>query len=249
MEIRGSAAKTVYYLRKINCLHKTWIIHHKIKCKSTEIELSNWLRDSEIKKNLPVAIIAREQQAGFGQNSRKWYSPRGGIWLSVAYPIFSNQFSTDIFSLSLATKLCEMLIQENINVDLKWPNDILYDKKKLIGFLPRIVTRGKEILYVRIGLGMNLLNKTPEEGIALAKVLKTKNICEYYWTAKILKALYDAVFCNKSKKHIIESANRFLSKSILPKGYKSGEWTIKEIDHEGNLRIFNQTKEEVLTRF
>jgi len=46
----------------------------------------------------------------------------------------------------------------------------------LIGFLPRVIIRGKEIIYVRIGLGMNVLNYTPSEGISLSKVLQTKNI-------------------------------------------------------------------------
>ena len=76
-----------------------------------------------------------------------------------------------------------MLRQENINVFLKWPNDIFFGSKKLIGFLPRVITRGKEIIYVRIGLGMNILNYTPSEGISLSRVLQTKNINQYYWTA------------------------------------------------------------------
>jgi len=119
----------------------------------------------------------------------------------------------------------------------------------LIGFLPRVVTRGKEITYVRIGLGMNLLNKTPSEGISLAKVLKTKNICEYYWTAKILKAFYDAIDCNGRKEYILEAANAFLTKSSLPKGYSPLEWTIKDIDNNGNLRIYNKIQSKILTRF
>ena len=96
--------------------------------------------------------------------------------MSAAYPIFSKEFASQIFNLSLGIKLCEMLRKENINVFLKWPNDILVGSKKLIGFLPRVITRGKEIIYVRIGLGMNVLNYTPSEGISLSKVLQTKNI-------------------------------------------------------------------------
>jgi BirA family biotin operon repressor/biotin-[acetyl-CoA-carboxylase] ligase len=49
---------------------------------------------SEIKKNQPVAIIAREQFSGVGQNSKTWFSPKGGIWLSAAYPIFSKEFAS-----------------------------------------------------------------------------------------------------------------------------------------------------------
>ena len=101
MKVIGSAAKTVFYLKKIHGQNPSWKLQYKIKCKSTENELSNWLGYSEIKKNQPIAIIAREQFAGFGQNSKTWVSPKGGIWLSAAYPIFSKEFTSQIFNLSL----------------------------------------------------------------------------------------------------------------------------------------------------
>ena len=249
MKVFGSIAKTAYYYKKIqgSCPH--WKLQCKLKCKSTENELTNWLQDYPIKKNKPLAIMAKEQLSGIGQNSRSWFSPKGGIWLSAAYPIFSSEFSSDILSLSFAIKLCEMLNMESIKVDLKWPNDIFYDSKKLIGFLPKVITRGKEIIYVRIGLGMNFLNNSPSEGISLSEILNTKNICEYHWTAKILKTIHNSVECNSKKKYIIENANKYLIKKYLPRGYNPNDWEIKDIDKNGNLRIYNEIKEKVLTRF
>ena len=249
MKVIGSVAKTTYYLKKFQVPPPYWRLKYIIKCQSTEIELSKWLKYAEIKRNQPIAIIAREQSAGFGQNSREWFSPKGGIWMSAAYPIFSKEFSSNIFVLSLAIKLCEMLYKENIKVNLKWPNDIFLDKKKLIGFLPRVITRGRETIYLRIGIGMNILNKTPSEGISLSEVLKTSNICEYLWTAKIIEALQDSIHCNKKKEFVIKTANKYLNKSILPKGYSPHEWKIKDIDSNGNLRIYNQSKIEILKRF
>ena len=249
MKVLGSAAKTSYYYKKIQGFCPNWKLQYKLKCRSTEHELTNWLEDFQIKKYKPIAIIAKEQFSGMGQNSRAWFSPRGGIWLSAAYPIFSTKFSSNIFSLSLAIKLCEMLNTESINVDLKWPNDIFFNSKKLIGFLPRVITRGKEIIYIRIGLGMNFLNKTPLEGIALSEILETKNICEYYWTAKILKTIHESVECNNRKKYVIENANKYLAKKYLPRGYSPKDWTIKDLDKNGNLRIYNADNERTLTRF
>ena len=249
MKVIGSAAKTVYYLKKIQGQYPIWKIQYKLKCCSTENEISKWLDNSEIKKNKPIAIVAREQFAGFGQNARTWISPKGGIWLSAAIPIFSKKFSSEIFSLSLGIKLCEMLREENVNVYLKWPNDIFVHSKKLIGFLPRVITRGDEIIYVRIGLGMNVLNQTPSEGISLRKVLNTKNISKCYWTAKIFKAFHDAIDCNDKREYIIKSANKFLAKSFLPEGYCSPKWKIKGVDNNGYLIIYNKNQEKVLKRF
>ena len=249
MKVIGPAAKTVFYLKKIQGQYPTWRLLYKIKCKSTESELSNWLGYSKIKKNQPIAIIAREQVSGFGQNSKTWFSPKGGIWLSAAYPVFSKEFTSQIFNLSLGIKICEMLRQENINVFLKWPNDIFVDSKKLIGFLPRVITRGKEIIYVRIGFGMNVLNYTPSEGISLSKVLQTKNINQHYWTAKVLKAFHDSVECNNKKEYVIKSANNFLTKRFLPSGFCPHIWKIKDIDSNGDLRIENETQLKVIRRF
>ena len=249
MKVIGSAAKTVFYLKKMRDDYPNWRIHYKIKCKSTENELSNWLRYSEIKRNQPIAIIAREQSSGFGQNSKTWVSPKGGIWLSAAYPIFSKEFTSQIFNLSLGIKICEMLREENINAFLKWPNDIFVGSKKLIGFLPRVITRGKEIIYVRIGIGMNVLNQTPSEGISLSKVLKTKNINQHYWTAKVLKAFHDSIECNNKKEYVIKSANKYLTKRFLPSGFCPHTWKIKDIDSNGNLRIQNETQLKVIRRF
>ena len=248
MKVIGSAAKTNFYLKKIQGQYPSWRLYYKIKCKSTENELTNWLGCSEIKRNQPLAIIAREQSSGFGQNLKTWVSPKGGIWLSAAYPIFSKEFTSQIFNLSLGIKICEMLRQENINVCLKWPNDIFFGSKKLIGFLPRVITRGKETIYVRIGLGMNVLNYTPSEGISLSKVLQTKNINQYYWTAKVLKAFHDSVKCNHKKQYVIKSANKFLNKRFLPSGVCSRSWKIKDIDSNGNLRIHNDTQLKVIRR-
>ena len=249
MKVLGSAAKTSYYFKKIQGVCPHWKLYYKFKCKSTECELTNLLQNSPIKQYKPIAIVSKEQSSAIGQNSRPWFSPKGGIWLSAAYPIFSSEFSTEILSLSFAIKFCEMLNKESIQVDLKWPNDIFYDSKKLIGFLPRVITRGKEIIYVRIGFGMNFLNKPPSQGISLFEILKTKKICEYYWTAKILKNIHDSVEFNDRKDFIIEKANRYLTKKYLPRGYESKDWKIKEIDNNGNLRIYNNYQEKVLTRF
>ena len=96
---------------------------------------------------------------------------------------------------------------------------------------------------------MNFLNKTPSEGIALSEILNTKNICENYWTAKILKTIHESIKCNDRKQYIIFNANKYLTKKYLPRGYNSNDWKIKDVDKNGNLRIYNENQEKVLERF
>ena len=247
MKFFGDAAKTSFFYKKDSRNFPYWKLIYKIKCQSTEIELSKYLRNYSDHKLNPIAIISREQVLGFGQKGRSWFSPRGGIWLSAAFPIYSNDFSPETFSLSIACQLCEILFEKNIKVKLKWPNDIFYESKKLIGFLPKLITRGDQILYARIGIGMNLNNKTPSEGISLSHI-QNKKLCENFWTSELLKVICLAIESNSEKLEIIKKANLFLDKDYLAKEYKQEGWEIKEIDPNGSLRI-TKNKDMRLLKF
>jgi len=245
VKVIGSSAKTSFFYKDGLNKIQNWKLIYKYKCSSTEIELNNYLKKNQTKNFLPIAIFSREQSQGFGQNGRKWISQKGGLWLSIAYPIFSKEFYSDIFPTSIAFFLCEMFYQKSIEVKIKWPNDIFYGSKKLIGFLPKLITRGNTVVYARIGIGMNLNNITPNEGISLSNILNKKNLSESYWSSKILKVLNKAILHNKNKKQIIYGANKFLNKEFLPSGYDNN-WSIDAIDAMGCLRMFNNKYQKTI---
>ena len=245
MKVIGSSAKTSFFYKKGLNNSLNWKLIYKYNCPSTEIELNKYLKKNALKKFNPIAIFSRKQAQGVGQNGRKWISPQGGIWFSAAYPIFSKDFSIDIFPVSIAFFLCEMFYQKSIEVKIKWPNDIFYGSKKLIGFLPKLITRGNEVHYVKIGIGMNLNNNTPEEGVSLSNILNRKNLSESYWSSKILKVFNKAILYNKNRKQIIYGSNKFLNKQCLPKGYANC-WKIDEIDETGSLKIFNDNHQKII---
>ena len=245
MKVIGSSAKTSFFYKKGLNNSPYWKLIYKYKCSSTEIELTKYLKKNVLKKFHPIAIFSRKQSQGVGQNGRRWISPQGGIWLSAAYPIFSREFSTDIFPVSIAFFLCEMFYGKSIEVKIKWPNDIFYGSKKLVGFLPKLITRGNEVLYAKIGIGMNLNNITPKEGISLSNILNQKNLSESYWSSKILKVFNKSILYNKNKKQIIYGSNKFLSKQFLPRGYDKS-WKIDEIDEMGSLKISNGNNQKTI---
>ena len=245
MKINGSAAKTSYFYKKTKQYFPNWKLIYKFKCSSTEHLLDEYLKLNNL-KNIPIAIFSRSQSSGFGRFERRWFAPSGGIWLSAAYPIKSKTFISEIFSISIAYKLCEMLSEESIKVSLKWPNDIFYGSKKLIGFLPKVITRGEQIKYVRVGFGMNLNNKSPLQGISLCKIINKKNLCESYWSSKILHVFNEAIFINKNRDSIIRGANKFLNKTYLPKEYINQEWRIKYIDSRGGLVISRNENQKII---
>ena len=239
MILIGQASKTSFFYKKNKVRLPNWRLFYKLKCNSTEIQLSEYLKNKN-KINNPLAIISKEQLQGFGQHQRKWISPKGGIWLSAAYPIYSPRFNPEVFSLSLACKLCRILSNDYISLKLKWPNDILYGSRKLIGFLPKIVTRGDNVLYARIGIGFNLNNRTPPEGIALSEIINKKYLSEYFWTSEILRGIVEAIQSNHNTEEIILEANKLIDKKYLPSGYRDNQYHIKDIDSHGNLRLLSR---------
>ena len=104
-----------------------------------------------------LCVVAREQTAGRGRMERKWISPPGaGLYLSVLLrPVFPQAY-WPLLSLMAAIAANEALRAACALVtDIKWPNDLLVDDKKLCGILAETVEtpRGRAVV---IGIGTNL---------------------------------------------------------------------------------------------
>ena len=67
MKVLGDSAKTAFYYKKIQGIFPDWVIKYKLKCASTEDELTLLLKGSTLKNKKPVVIIAKEQFLGVGQ--------------------------------------------------------------------------------------------------------------------------------------------------------------------------------------
>ena len=103
-------------------------------------------------------IIAESQNKGRGRFSREWVSPmRKGAYLSI---LLKPQISFEkITRLTIITALavCSAL-EDHIQkkVEIKWPNDILINQKKICGILTEISGEVDKINYVVIGIGINI---------------------------------------------------------------------------------------------
>ena len=116
-----------------------------------------------------ITAIAGQQTAGRGQWSRQWQSDRGGLYLSTLLaphlPIAESAQLTFASAWGIATSLRD----RGIPVELKWPNDLLLNGRKLGGILTEIRTQAETITQAVVGVGLNWQNATPEKGINLAE--------------------------------------------------------------------------------
>lgn len=119
-----------------------------------------------------TVVIAREQQAGKGQWGRQWYSPPGGLYLSMSLtPNLAAKQGAQL-TMSTAWGIAQTLRQIGIPVYLKWPNDLVISKYKLGGILTETRIQQERITKAVIGVGINWINPVPETGINLQSFLE-----------------------------------------------------------------------------
>ena len=235
----------IYRHHKLNHLSKTsWRLRFKPICASTEIELSNWIAEKPVKQDQPKAIFASCQKYGQGQIGRNWYSPKGGVWVSAAINrTGSNTSHSELYGLAVALALVERVENMGIKVKIKWPNDILVDGKKLAGILTRLFFRGEELRLVRVGVGLNVLNNVPREGISLKKIIGGQKININFWSSEVLFAIERSLDFLDNKKYLRNQVEqRLWSKKYIDRG-TGCKWDIKGIDLSGRLILFKDGKE------
>jgi len=103
-----------------------------------------------------TVIVAAEQTGGKGRDGRKWVSPKGGIWISI---ILHPKFDISITTLfPIASSLALSLAIEkifSIKPELKWPNDLTINGKKVAGMLADVSLESNRIENLVLGVGIN----------------------------------------------------------------------------------------------
>jgi BirA family biotin operon repressor/biotin-[acetyl-CoA-carboxylase] ligase len=104
-------------------------------------------------------FLAEEQTAGRGRGANSWQSPRSsGIYCSaIVRPALPP---SEVLALSLAAGLAVRAALEQVDsrvrADLKWPNDLLIDGKKICGILTEMNAEATRVRYIVVGVGINV---------------------------------------------------------------------------------------------
>ena len=105
-----------------------------------------------------LAVLAEHQSAGRGRRGRHWVSPFGrNLYLSLLWEFDLEASQLTGLSLAIAVAISRALIQLDIkDVMLKWPNDVLWQERKLCGVLLEMKGESSGPWQVVIGIGMNV---------------------------------------------------------------------------------------------
>jgi BirA family transcriptional regulator, biotin operon repressor / biotin---[acetyl-CoA-carboxylase] ligase len=124
------------------------IQHHDV-LESTQ-ETAKELLEQDVEEGL--VLWADRQASGRGRHGRLWASPKGGLYLSVI--LRPKEVHAPILGLLAGMPLTKALRHFGIFAILKWPNDALFQDRKIAGILSEGVYR-REAYHVILGIGVN----------------------------------------------------------------------------------------------
>lgn len=175
-------------------------------------------------------VVADCQSAGRGRRGRTWASPRGcSIYMSIMLkPEFSPE-KASMLTLVMALSVSEGIKEcTGLDVQIKWPNDIVLNGKKLVGILTEMSTEIDYINHVVIGSGINVnMEEFPEELRSKATSLRLE-------TGHIVKRspIIAAVM-----KHFEENYEKFLETQNLQN--MLGEYNSLLVNRDKDVRILD----------
>jgi len=208
---------------------------------STSTEAFRFLNE---KIPTPFAVTAKRQSAGRGQYSRKWESPEGNFFLSIACTVPKERVR--FLPLMTACTLAQWLESKiSVKPTIKWPNDLLLNKKKFAGILcESFWDQNKTDCTVVIGIGINIEEAPPVENANYEVEFLKKYLKESYSSEELVDSFIE-FWENKSYSTIDEMLGEF-ERYHLPKGqlWRDREnpeqlYTNEGISPEGHLIVRN----------
>jgi len=113
-----------------------------------------------------TVVVAEEQTAGRGTKGRPWHSPKGkGLYVSVVLRPSAVALSLLPLAAGLAARGA-LERSHGLSARLRWPNDVVWEGKKLGGILCESGFLGNRLEYAILGVGLNVghdLDDFPED--------------------------------------------------------------------------------------
>ena len=101
-----------------------------------------------------LVVISEQQTAGRGRQGKEWYSPNAGnIYMTIKFRD-KNPAPLSLIIGLLISEAMDSVSGQKINACLKWPNDLLINKKKICGILIESEMSADEVEFI-VGIGIN----------------------------------------------------------------------------------------------
>lgn len=200
-----------------------------------------------------TVIVAEEQTGGKGRFDRNFFSPkRKGILFSLILRPSCLPKDAPKFNLLAAVALVKAMEKFNLHAGIKWPNDIMFDGRKVVGILTEMSAEIGRVNYIVIGAGINAnirREEFPENIRNIAASLYEMNGNEKISRINFFRAVLEE--CDKLYREIISDGfekifalwrkyNITLNREVKVTSAESGEIFFGkaiDIDEEGALIV------------
>lgn len=192
------------------CRQIKWQLHFSLP--STNDYLKNLYTQANNFRGKSMRVCLAEQQtAGKGRLGRMWYSPFGAnIYCSILWQLSKDASELAGFSLIVGLAVIEALKAYGLSLplQLKWPNDVMCDNKKIAGILIEVLGVPNQNTQLVIGVGLNVNMRA-----------KTKVPIQQSWTslAEITNTWHNRnQIAGLLVKYISSMVHTFLQKGFTP---------------------------------
>ncbi len=218
---------------------------------STNMEAKRIAQTNQFNEAL---IVAREQVKGKGRMGRSWFSEKdSGIWMSLLLkPSLSPDMVSKVTLVAAAAASRAIEEETGLVTGIKWPNDIVINRKKVCGILAELSAELGHIHYLVVGVGINVNQSAFEDSIAdkatsivienhgkpvnrLNIIKKFVEIFEMYYNQFVNEGLYDSVVEYNIKKSVTIG-----EKVNITTHDRTRMAFAKTIDEAGNLIVTNE---------
>ena len=166
---------------------------------STQNEIWRKIKNKTIKNG--TLIIADIQTNGKGTHGRTWYTDESN---NIAFSLFV-EMDYDIKALNgITLKIAKIIVDifytiYGIKLEIKEPNDIVINNKKLGGILTQTALEGEKVKYLVVGIGINTNKENFSEDIKdIATSIKKE------FNVEVDREMFIAEFCNMFEKELIK---------------------------------------------
>ena len=108
-----------------------------------------------------TVIVAKHQTAGRGRRGRTWQSLEGNLFFSLALEFNLADLGKLVMISALSVLRTIKLLHPSVKANIKWPNDILLNNKKVCGIL---LEKGNGD-YMIVGIGVNIMQSPQDDGM------------------------------------------------------------------------------------
>lgn len=181
---------------KTEILGRNFIFYSKTD--STQNEIWRRIENDNIENG--TLVMADIQTEGKGTHGRIWHTNKNNIAFSFYIETNCNTEKINGITIEIAKIIVDIFKKEyNINLDIKEPNDIMFNNKKICGILTESKINSRKTKFLVVGIGINISEQNFTEDIK-----NSATSIEKEFGIEIDRVKFIEDFCNKFEKNLKE---------------------------------------------